>query len=392
MARVSPLEPDPTNHFLLRDRSVKSLGLTIWDEKGVPRPFHDETIYIKNPVDTTAQKQTSGSSSYADYDYPYSPIVQDDLSGGRGSVDFERDSTKFYDSFRCRSGRQNKAYAGPLEQYITGLRNQNQNMPGNVRWISLIYPQNVLFRRFQASANYTAGLGWLLVRRIGAPHDLTVAIYSDSAGSLGTLQSSITVDYTRMDDILSEWLNETMSQALTNGTYYWLVVYGDQSDTISNHWKVACNDEIGSYFSSEYYNPMITADFDLCFRLTDSNTAKTCITYEYKEQQYFVISPPSGAPKIYMAGDRGTADANTGQLTKLIDATKSWTVNEWAGFPGLITDGTGKLEPQPWRTVVSNTTTELTLDSAWTITHDTTTEYSIFGTKLTEITGHGLTA
>ena len=395
MARVSPLEPNPTNHFLLRDRSGKSLGLTICDEKGVPRPFHDETIYIKNPVDTTAQKQTSGSSSYADYDYPYSPIVQDDLSGGRGSVDFERDSTKFYDSFRCRSGRQNKAYAGPLEQYITGLRNQNQNLPGNVRWISLIYPQNVLFRRFQASANYTAGLGWLLVRRIGAPHDLTVAIYSDSAGSLGTLQSSITVDYTRMDDILSEWLNETMSQALTNGTYYWLVVYGGteiEGDTPSNHWKVACNDEIGSYYASTPTNPPTVADFDLCFRLTDSNTAKTCITYEYKEQQYFVISPPSGAPKIYMAGDRGTADANTGQLTKLIDATKSWTVNEWAGFPVLITDGTGKLEPQPWRTVVSNTTTELTLDSAWTITHDTTTEYSIFGTKLTEITGHGLTA
>lgn len=393
MIRVSPLEPFPTHHFALKDRSGRTLGLTVVDEAGVSRPFRDERIYIKNPVETTAQKQTSGSSSYADYDYPYSPIVQDDLSGGRGSIDFERDSTKYYDSYRCRSSRQNKAYAGPLEQWATGLRNQNQTMPNDVRWVNLYSTQRYLYKRFQASASYTVGLAWLLVRRVGTPADLTVAIYSDSAGNLDAELTSISVDYTRMDDVLSEWLNETITQALTNGVYYWIVIYGGANDSALKHWKVAVNNASGTtYYSTSFDTTPTAAGYDLYYRLTDANTTKTCIPYEYKEQQYFAISGTSGAPKLYIAGDRGTADANTGQLTKLIDASKSWVTNEWAGFVVQITDGLGKLEPQTWRTIVSNTATELVVSEAWTITHDTTTEYSILGTKLTEITGHGLTA
>jgi hypothetical protein len=393
MMRVSPSEPNPTNHFLLKDRKGRELGLTICNESGEARPFHDERVYIKNPVETTAQKQTSGSSSYADYDYPYSPIVQDDISGGRGGSDFERDSTKFFDSYRCRSSRANKAYAGPLEQYATGIRNQDQTLPHSVRWVNLFGTQRYIYKRFQASANYTAGLAWLLTRCIGTPADLTVAIYADSAGNVGSLATSITVASTRMDDLLSEWLDETISQALTSGVYYWLVVYGGTGDSALKHWKVACNNSSGTTYASEAFDSTPTAQgYDLYFRLTDANTEKTCKMFEYKEQQYFVISGASGAPKIYMAGDRGTADANTGQLTKLIDATKTWTVNEWAGFAVQITDGLGKLEAQTWRTVVSNTANELVLSEGWTITHDTTTEYVILGTKLKEITGHGLTA
>jgi hypothetical protein len=117
--RVSPTEQRPTHHISLKDRSGKVIGLTLCDDKGdvIKNPAG---AFSKKPVDTTAMKQTSGGSSYNDYDYPYSPIVQDDLSGGRGNIDFERDTTKFYDSFRTRSGRENRAYAGPAETYTTG--------------------------------------------------------------------------------------------------------------------------------------------------------------------------------------------------------------------------------------------------------------------------------
>src|SRR3989304_4586080 len=102
--RVSPTEPEPTLHFRLSDRSGKALGLTVCDEKGNPKNLYDPGLYVKQPVETTANKQTSGSSSYDIFDYPYSPIVQDDLSGGRGSLDFERDNTKYFNSYRCLSG------------------------------------------------------------------------------------------------------------------------------------------------------------------------------------------------------------------------------------------------------------------------------------------------
>lgn len=398
--RVSPTTPEPTHHFALKDRRGTQLGLSVYMERSTEgrifferAPFRDERIYIKNPVETTALKQTSGSSSYADFDYPYSPIVQDDLSGGRGNMDFERDSTKYYDSFRCRSGRANKAYAGPQEQYVDGLRGQDKNVPGSVRWVKLLGTQRYIYKRFLASSGYTIGLVWLLVRRLGKPGDLTVKLYSDAIGSLDAELTSITIPYTETDDILMEWLNQTMTQALSDGVYYWLVLVGDAGDNDTNQWLVACNDSAGTTYATETLDTSPDpADFDLYFRLTDANSEKTCIPFNYKEQAYFVVSGASGAPNLYMAGDRGTADSNASALNKLKDATKTWETNEHAGYVVKIIGGTGRNEPRPWRTIVSNTSGELVVDEDWTITHDTTTEYVILGTKIQEITGHGLTA
>jgi hypothetical protein len=391
--RVSPTIDRPTHHISLQDRNGKTIGLILCDDNGVP--LSDlRNVFIKNPVDTTAQKQTSGTSSYNDYQYPYSPIVQDDLSGGRGNLDFERDSTKFYDSFRTRSSRANKAFAGPQEQYVSGLHSQDQSMPGSVKWHELRETQRYIYKKFTASASYTVGLAWLLARTKGSPSDLTVAFYSDSAGTVNTLLSSITIDASdRMADTLSEWLCETVSQAITIGTAYWFVVYAASTDDSNNHWKIAIEDSPGTtYYSAAFDSTPSAASFDLYYRLAPAFTNKTCIPFDYKEGKYFVVSAASGAPNLYIAGDRGTADANTGQLTKLIDATKSWTTNEWAGSVVKIIDGLGVNEPQPWRVVASNTSSQLVFDDPWTITHDTTTEYVIFGEKITEITGHGLTA
>jgi len=393
--RVSPKEPNPTHHISLRDRDGKKLGLILCDEKGMALSKEDLTL-AKNPVETTALKQTSGNSSYDIFDYPYNPIVQDDLSGGRGSLDFERDSTKYYDSFRAKSGRANKAYLGPQETYAEGVRSMDQSIPGSVKWHTLTGDARHIYKRFQTSASYTAALAWLLVRINGTPDDLTIAIYSDSAGDVGTELDSVTVAYTRMNDILSEWLNETISQALTSSTYYWIVVYAASTDNESNHWKIGVKDASDtSYYSGAFDSTPTAATFDLYYRLTNADAVRTCIPFTYKEGQYFVINEASGAPSLYLAGDRGTADSNSGQLSKLIDATKSgvWETDEYAGSVVLIIAGAGRNEPQPWRTIVSNTSTgQAVVDDDWTITHDTTTEYVILSSKLTEITGHGLTA
>lgn len=390
--RVSPTESRPTHHIAVKSRNGKEVGMILCKDDGTPVD-NLANVFVKNPVDTTAQKQTSGNSSYESFEYPYSPIVQDDLSGGRANLDFERDSTKFYDSSRARTGRSNKAYAGPQETYAKGARSLVQNMPGSVTWHKLIGSQRYLYRRFLADSNFTAGLVWLLARRKGAPSDLTLAIYSDNAGAVNAELDSVTVPYTRLPDVLMEWLNETISQSLSNGTYYWLVVSAADTDSEDKHWLIGTKNASGSTYYSETFDTTPTAlSRDLYFRCTDANSTKTCIPYTYKEQQYFVISSSSGAPKLYMAGDRGTADSNAGQLDRLIDATKSWTVDEHIGKAVKIIDGTGATEAQAWRTVTANGSNYLVVDSNYTITHDTTTEYVLYGDKLTEITGHGLTA
>lgn len=389
--RCSPTEPNPTHHIALSDRSGKKIGLLLCDDEGKPII---NPRFQKTRVDTTALKQTSGNSGYADYDYPYSPIVQDDLSGGRGSSDFERDSTKYYDSFRAKSGRANKAYAGPQESYAKGLRTFMQTMPGSVRWQTLTENSRYLYKRFQVETGFTAARIWIRTRIKGQPGDLTVAIYNDNSGSVGTLVDDITVPYTRKEDVLAEWLNELISGgALTTSTYYWIVVYGASSDSQKDHWKIAVKNQAGTSFTSTTFTSTPTAaTVDLYYRLTPADSEKTCIPFEYQEMQYFVVSGASGAPQIFMAGYRGAADDNSADMTKLNDATQTWTTDELVGGIALVIDGPGKEEAQPWRRITANVGTVATVDSPWLVTHTTSTVYVILLDKVREITGHGLTA
>ena len=94
---------------ILSDRKGRKIGLKLATSNGKHDPFG----FARSPVDRTALKTASGQSSYSDFQYPYSPVVQDDFSGGRGGLDFERDTTKFYDSHRVRTGVSNKAFLGP---------------------------------------------------------------------------------------------------------------------------------------------------------------------------------------------------------------------------------------------------------------------------------------
>lgn len=70
----------------------------------------------------------------------------------------------------------------------------------------------------------------------------------------------------------------------------------------------------------------------------------------------------------------GTATAGT--TNTLSNSTKSWTTNQWTNYQIRITAGTGIGQV---RTIASNTGTQITVTSNWTVTPDTTSEYSIEG-------------
>ena len=70
----------------------------------------------------------------------------------------------------------------------------------------------------------------------------------------------------------------------------------------------------------------------------------------------------------------GTASAGTS--TTLSDASKSWPTNGWTNAQVRIKSGTGVGQI---RSIASNTATQLTVSSAWTVTPDTTSQYVIEG-------------
>ena len=155
--RVGPTEKQPSHHVKLTDRNGVSVGLILCNDKGEPAPMYNRT-----PIERTALKTQSGGSTYADYNYPYAPIVQDDWSGGRGNIYFEKDSTRFLDSYNINTRNTSKAYLTGMMHMSTGYKtvewNQTYSEPARL-WTSGV--GNVVITPV---ASFTLGRGWIYVR------------------------------------------------------------------------------------------------------------------------------------------------------------------------------------------------------------------------------------
>jgi RHS repeat-associated protein len=84
-----------------------------------------------------------------------------------------------------------------------------------------------------------------------------------------------------------------------------------------------------------------------------------------------VILTPTAATINNLAAGTSTGSNTT---TTLNDTTQSWTTKQWAGLTVQITGGTGAGQ---FRTISSNTATQLTVSQAWTTIPDATSTYAI---------------
>lgn len=79
-----------------------------------------------------------------------------------------------------------------------------------------------------------------------------------------------------------------------------------------------------------------------------------------------------GTPSYVGAFATGTATGATS--TTISNSAKTWTTNQWSNYVVRITAGTGVGQV---RYISSNTATQITVSSAWTVTPDTTSVYAI---------------
>jgi len=390
MIRVGPNETRPTHDISLSD-GTDTIGLIISDSKGQRRPKSIQ----RRPIPRTAMKTTSGNQGYSDFEPPWSPIAQDDWSGGRGMLDFDDDITRYYDGWRANT-MFGEIFLGGQDTYTTGTRNQDFNLPGSVRWISMLTGNlKYLAAKFSASASYNSEYIYLWIKRKGTPDStLTIEICSDSGGDPDTVLQSQTVSTTTIDDVVSQFYRfDITTQALTSGTSYWIKVYSNATSEDDNCWMVAVNDNAGDTKQSGNNTIWSASAVDMYYRITDADAGYKPKLFSYKRMMYAVMNT-GGTPELYYNGDRGVADSNSGALSTLVDATKSWVADEWIGSVVVIIGGPGSTEEQPWRVITGNTATALTVDSDWIIAHTTNTEYVIVSSgKWTLIASatHGLT-
>lgn len=381
---VSPTELRPTHHIKLSDGSSE-VGLILSNNRG----DEDELAIRREPYPRSALKTYSGQGTYDDEEPPYRTIAQEDFSAGRGKLIFDEDESRYYDGYRLDTTKPETVILGPQEHYCTGYgKSINQSMPGNVTFCPIYGDTRYIAVQFTASANYTAASVGIWVRQKGNPGELYIALFSDSGDEPNALLDSYSIEPT------SDWISflaipeeGQISQALTSGTKYWVVVYaassGDDEDAC---WEIGCDTTAAGMisadaatWSAETYSPY--------YRVTNDSGAFGGLFFEYKRALYVVRQEDdAGNSYLYINGDRGVADSNVGNLDRVVDASKTWTADEYNGCIVIITHGPGSEEAQPWRLITDTAATYLTVSPDWNEAHTTETEYVILGsTKWTSL-------
>ena len=383
--------PFPTGFASLSDGTT-TIPFIFTDGQGKKNPLSFRT----DPYPRTALKTTTGESKYSDLEPPFFAIPQDDFTGGRGNEDFENDTSRYFDGHWLDTSKEGGVVLGGRETYSTGYKNADFVMPGSMLFKSLFTTESwdeYYATTFEASASYTTYQCEIWLKRTGTPASIKVELWSDSGGTepnamlcTKTLTPAEVTSDTLGVSVLRAfiWTGAGSNEDIVDGTDYWVVVIADGSDNSLNYWQLGTQSGVTGKRSIDDGSTWGSGGASSApyFRITPVAANFIGKFFEYKRGLYMVTQPDSGGNSaLYINGDRGTADDNSGDKTNLEDATKSavWTADEWIGNIVLITKGPGSEETQNWRTITDNDTTSLQVSPDWNVTHTISTEYVILG-------------
>jgi hypothetical protein len=328
-------------------------------------------------------------------------IKQNDWSGGRGQEMF-KDPSRYMDGSGLWPMVAGQLTAGPLpvpclwalnQGYGSWVRDRDSagNQPSNYNFQHIAPPSYYLAQSFIASSAKTLTVRrvrfW--VRRIGTPDgDLRVALHSDNSNAPGTIERSVTIAPSAIEEgaaVLKE-VEFSSDFILTNTSRYWVSWYQPTgTDQGTTGWEVL------------FVNPVPTADGAAISVtggstwnvgvLTDRAVVQVVTTtrandlgqphlFEYKRAIYMLDNQVTG---IQMNGDRGVATGGSQTTTTLGDSTKTWTTNQWRGCTLYFYNGPNKGLS---RLIASNTATVITVTEALPTaptTGATGSEYVILG-------------
>lgn len=381
-----------TDGFMLTDiDSDQSLMLIPCDTAG----NFSWTGVTRAPLERNAMQTSNTSNQYSDLQRPWISIPQEDWGGGRGNAIFTKDTTRYSDGKRAQAAFQECIFNGPLDYYSDGAigRAVATNCPGSLYWEKVSGSKKYIAVKFTCGSVVYAGEVYIHLRRRGTPESALVVDLVTSPDATSTLAThSFTTS--EITDTLAEFKKFSFSNiALTEGATYYVRVHSD-SGTTEDYWEVGCRkgSDNNTTISSDGTSFSLI-NFEMYFRVAVHQNNYRCKFFTYEQLQFTVRQQgENGTPVLLMNGDIGKA--TSGGNTTITDTGKSWTANQWKGARiGLVYQTGSQDYVSCWKTISSNTATEITVDSAWTINPAANTTYIINDTPLWQtITGHGLTA
>jgi hypothetical protein len=386
--RVSPTEKTPSHHLSLSD-GTHTLGLILANGKGE----RDPRGIKQNGYPRSVTRISQNVAGYSDFELPYSPQVQQDWSGGRGLEDFDRDTTRFFDSYRADTTR-GDIVCGPKETLTDGEGNMGAQATAAATLNLVTSTEGVIVSSFIAQIDNIETLEVLACKQTAGITTGYVVVYNDSAGTPGTIISSETLAFSANPEKVLPYAPEIFSFStrfdscpLTIGAQYWVGFYSPDLCLIGIHDAPVGTDILMKSTASGWVNWMPACE--LYFKATPKRNQKTLL-FEYRSALFAVVNGAS--PRLYMNGYRGMAADNSARMKQVVTAAAR---DDLTGAVIKIVSGVGAQEDEPYRHITGYTATPskaFIVDRPWILPQDTTTEWVIQGlNNWTAISGHGLT-
>lgn len=383
---VGPDLPNWTHHFKLSgfdyDWVAFELGLTAIGRDGTP----DITSIRRLPYPKTNVRSNSGDGEFSVLRPPYGEFTRSDWSGGIGSVSGDDDSTKYYMGERIWSVVPKQLSLAPnlfSGHQLFPVRDGNDpELTYGTGFYKLAVGERL---GWKATVAYDVVMYEVLIRAY-EPGAIVFTLRADGTDP-GAVTDTVTITDVRIG---SHWYQFEVSKAAAT---YWMVLNSNiEIEVGAGSWKS---------FTTKKYSPITTTWIDVtatvipAFRMhSAASKASDWQFFRYKGAAY-VIS----GQRLFINGDRGTCDDNTGHLDQLIDATKD---KDGAGTglstPAWLTADLWKdayvhiLGTDMWRKITASSTAGvLTVTPNWDRVLTTADNYVILGNeRWTEISASGI--
>ncbi len=387
---ASPGNERSTHHVVLSGGGT-NVGLVLCDNKGNATPLG----FDRTPIESGTIKITQGLEKYSDLDLPYETVVQDEWGGGRGSEDFDKDSSMYYSANGINTLRGSKAFLGGLPNYILSASHRGQagvwprfdedGFP--FRYVSqTINNSNWVAAPFTPTADFFPAYFYFVQMRLSGVTSASYLIeIRESVGGLpGT--TVLYSGYVSASGNPYEWelkrvLFTSGSIQLKAGTQYFVVI--KDAGLNPNAAVLMTNSYVGSaYFSTDQGSSWTSTTQALFFRVVDDEKKtgqpglKSIRAHfaEYKGALYVALEYDDGAAtptpsRLFGNGAHNINGVATGTqtVTTLQDTSRAWATNAHKGSIVKIVRGTGSEQARPWRIVVYNDATTLTVNEPWDV-------------------------
>lgn len=355
-------------------KTKKSYGLRL-DGSGalqIGTVSQDDTVHIR-----------AAGKRVGDFD------EQRSWKGGRGIDSLSDNPEGYWDSENAWTLSSGRVHQSLLWQFSRGLKSADFDLPSKTKSLTWkpVMPGTYLSISW-TSMGFVCDYIRMWIRKVGTPGTLTIRLHSDSGGNPSTVEKTMTLGVSDVDDVVSVFHKIALPSTLTmSAATYHISVYADSADNTNNHWEVGGYNGGTVGKSSADDSTWSDADFDMFFYASPADVERRWFSFFLDGAMYVADRKTGGsASQLWINGDRGIA--TSGGSTTLTDSAKSWTTNRWAGAFVRIIKGVGAGQI---REIASNTGTALTVTSSWSVSPTSTSEYIIYGTEwFTEITSTGL--